>query len=49
MYEKQGHGFMNGTEWGREMQKKLGRPEVQDSEIVEAMTRIKAFMAKHLA
>eukprot|EP00277_Geminigera_cryophila_P013828 CAMPEP_0179436094 /NCGR_PEP_ID=MMETSP0799-20121207/20110_1 /TAXON_ID=46947 /ORGANISM="Geminigera cryophila, Strain CCMP2564" /LENGTH=235 /DNA_ID=CAMNT_0021215933 /DNA_START=42 /DNA_END=749 /DNA_ORIENTATION=+ len=48
MYEKQGHGFMNGTDWGKEMQKKLGRPEVQTAEIDAAMARVKAFLAKHL-
>jgi hypothetical protein len=25
----QGHGFMNGTDWGKEMQLKLGRPAVR--------------------
>ena len=41
-------GFMNGTDWGKEMQKKLGRPEVQTAEIDAAMARVKAFLAKHL-
>ena len=40
---------MNGTEWGREMQKKLGRPGVQDADIEAAMGRIKTFLTKHLA
>jgi len=39
---------MNGTDWGKEMQKKLGRPEVQTAEIDAAMARVKAFLAKHL-
>jgi hypothetical protein len=44
-----GHGFMNATDWGKEMQKKLGRPDVQESEVQAAMTRIKDFLEKHLA
>jgi len=48
MYETQGHGFMNGTAWGKEMQKKLGRPEVEDATILLAMDRMKDFLAKHV-
>jgi hypothetical protein len=40
---------MNATDWGKEMQKKLGRPDVQESEVQAAMTRIKDFLEKHLA
>jgi len=43
----QGHGFMNGTDWGKEMQVKLGRPSVEEAEIEKAMLRVKEFVAKH--
>jgi len=46
-YPTQGHGFMNSTAWGKEMQKKLGRPDVEEKEIESAMARVKAFVAKH--
>uniref|UniRef100_A0A6U4MRY9 Dienelactone hydrolase domain-containing protein n=1 Tax=Hemiselmis andersenii TaxID=464988 RepID=A0A6U4MRY9_HEMAN len=46
-YPTQGHGFMNNTQWGREMQARLGRPEVEVGEIQAAMGRVKAFVAAH--
>jgi len=48
MYERQGHGFMNGTDWGKAMNVKLGRPEVSEEDIELAMSRVKAFLASHL-
>jgi len=46
-YPTQGHGFMNGTDWGKEMQVKLGRPSVEEAEIEKAMSRVKAFVDKY--
>jgi hypothetical protein len=43
----QGHGFMNGTDWGKEMQTKLGRPSVEEAEIEKAMSRVQAFVGKY--
>eukprot|EP00281_Chroomonas_sp_CCMP1168_P033630 CAMPEP_0206242988 /NCGR_PEP_ID=MMETSP0047_2-20121206/17358_1 /ASSEMBLY_ACC=CAM_ASM_000192 /TAXON_ID=195065 /ORGANISM="Chroomonas mesostigmatica_cf, Strain CCMP1168" /LENGTH=125 /DNA_ID=CAMNT_0053668059 /DNA_START=51 /DNA_END=428 /DNA_ORIENTATION=+ len=46
-YPSQGHGFMNSTDWGKKMQVKLGRPEIEVKEIETAMERVKAFIAKY--
>jgi len=47
-YPDQGHGFMNGTEWGKEMNLKLARPPIDEAAIATAMQRVTSFLQKHL-
>eukprot|EP00282_Hemiselmis_andersenii_P019469 CAMPEP_0172031588 /NCGR_PEP_ID=MMETSP1041-20130122/19389_1 /TAXON_ID=464988 /ORGANISM="Hemiselmis andersenii, Strain CCMP439" /LENGTH=277 /DNA_ID=CAMNT_0012688117 /DNA_START=47 /DNA_END=880 /DNA_ORIENTATION=+ len=47
-YLELGHGFMNGTEWGKEMNAKLGRPPIRDDCIADATSRSVDFLRKHI-